>query len=149
MPLIRIKYTLLFVTCLFLLNANAQKTFKIQDFVLESGTKLPEISLQYLTYGNLNQQKNNVIVLPTFFAGSLHSYDKWIGNDKPLNPEKYFIIIPSLISGGNSSSPSFPLGASSFLAIRWRYHILILSKISCRFVVQQKHIHMDLSDSKV
>ncbi len=123
MPLIRIKYTLLFVTCLFLLNANAQKTFKIQDFVLESGTKLPEISLQYLTYGNLNQQKNNVIVLPTFFAGSLHSYDKWIGNDKPLNPEKYFIIIPSLISGGNSSSPSnmsppFNLGKFPVFEIR-------------------------------
>ncbi len=106
MSIVQKKNLIFLVLCLNFVQAYAQKIVKIRDFTLESGVKFPEISLQYLAYGELNEQKNNVLVLPTFFAGSLHSYDKWIGKDKVLNPEKYFIVIPALVSSGFSSSPS-------------------------------------------
>lgn len=80
--------------------------FDLGDVTLQSGVTLPNAFLAYKTYGELNEKKDNVVIYPTAF-GDQHVQNEWlIGNDKALNPEKYFIIVPNLLGNGLSSSPS-------------------------------------------
>ena len=73
---------------------------------LQSGITLPEAQITYQTYGELNPARDNVIVYPTSY-GAHHTDIEWtIGPGRPLDPERYFIIIPNMLCNGLSSSPS-------------------------------------------
>jgi homoserine O-acetyltransferase len=71
-----------------------------------SGEIVQDVEIAYQTYGTLNEQKNNVILYPTWYSGFISDNEWLIGNDKTLNPEKYFIIVVCLFGNGQSSSPS-------------------------------------------
>lgn len=87
-------------------NTMDYEIFGLGDVTLQSGVTLPNASLAYKTYGELNEKKDNVIVYPTAF-GDHHVQNEWlIGNGMALDPRKYFIIIPNLLGNGLSSSPS-------------------------------------------
>ncbi|WP_064203166.1 alpha/beta fold hydrolase [Brevibacillus brevis] len=80
--------------------------FHLGDVRLQSGVTLPHAFIAYKTYGTLNAAKDNVIIFPTSF-GDQHYQNEWlIGEDKALNPNQYFIIIPNMLGNGLSSSPS-------------------------------------------
>lgn len=86
--------------------------FDLKGFKLQSGVTL-NLKLAYQTYGVLSNTKDNVILFPTFFAGT-HIHNEWlIGKGKALDPEKYFIIVPNLFGNGLSSSPSNTTGKYS------------------------------------
>jgi homoserine O-acetyltransferase/O-succinyltransferase len=80
--------------------------FFLGDFELESGVVLPSAKLSYVTHGQLSAAKDNVILLPSFYAGDHHGYDFLIGEDVALNPEDYFIVATDMFLNGLSSSPS-------------------------------------------
>ncbi|GBL13348.1 homoserine O-acetyltransferase [Microcystis aeruginosa NIES-1211] len=80
--------------------------FDLGDFRLISGLTLPNAKLAYRTHGTLNEAKDNAILFPHFLAGSPDSLEMYIGENRPLDPRKYFIILPALFAGGLSSSPS-------------------------------------------
>ena len=46
------------------------KYFKLVNVELLSGDLLPNAFLAYRTYGILNSNKDNVVLLPTFYTGS-------------------------------------------------------------------------------
>ena len=80
--------------------------FDLGNLVLQSGATLRGAKLAFKTYGTLNASKDNVIVYPTPF-GSTHTLNEpLIGEGMPLDPGKYFIIVPSMLGNGLSSSPS-------------------------------------------
>jgi len=91
--------------------------FDLGDFRLISGLTLPNAKLAYRTHGTLNEAKDNAILFPHFLAGSPDSLEMYIGENRPLDPRKYFIILPALFAGGLSSSPSntpFPFKKGHF-----------------------------------
>ena len=62
--------------------------------------------LAYKTFGELNADKSNAIVYPTWYSGC-HWDNEWlIGEGMALDPAKYFIIVPNMLGNGLSSSPS-------------------------------------------
>jgi homoserine O-acetyltransferase/O-succinyltransferase len=79
--------------------------YSIGDFQLEDGGVIPNCMLAYKTYGELNDAKDNVIVIPTWFSGTHFAYDPYIGEGRALDPSKYFIVIINQIGNGLSSSP--------------------------------------------
>ena len=80
--------------------------FVIQDFPLQCGAVLPEATIVYKTYGELNSDRTNVILYPTSY-GAQHTDIEWlIHPDSILNSSQYFIIIPNMFGNGLSSSPS-------------------------------------------
>tara|TARA_X000000368_G_scaffold351912_1_gene292601 strand:+ start:2795 stop:3805 length:1011 start_codon:yes stop_codon:yes gene_type:complete len=81
------------------------KSYVLDNFLLKSGKTL-SLNLSYLTLGELNDKKDNVIVYPTRYAGTHMEQDYLIGEQLALNPKKYFIIIPNMFCNGVSSSPS-------------------------------------------
>ncbi len=105
-------------------------TTKLEKFTnalyLESGRILEPYELVYETYGELNQDKSNVIVLCHALTGSHHAagryegdrkagwWDDMIGESKPIDTTKYFVICVNILgSCFGSTSPASPKYPSS------------------------------------
>ena len=85
---------------------NDYETFDLGDVALQHGPTLRDAKLAYKTYGELNGEKSNAIVYPTWYSGQ-HPDNEWlIGPGMALDPNRYFIIIPNMLGNGLSSSPS-------------------------------------------
>lgn len=90
------------------------------EMTLESGEKLGPITLAYETYGTLNKNKNNAILILHALSGSAHvagyhqpddSRPGWwevmVGPGKAMDTNKYFIICSNVIgSCYGSTGPS-------------------------------------------
>jgi len=80
--------------------------FDLGDVTLQGGATLRDAKLAYKTFGELNADKSNAIVYPTWYSGR-HWDNEWlIGEGMALDPSKYFIIVPNMLGNGLSSSPS-------------------------------------------
>ena len=91
--------------------------FELGDFLLESGVTLPDAKIAYKTHGTLNEAKDNAILFPHMWSGTPKAMEIFIGKDRPLDPDKYFIILPGQFANGFSSSPSntpAPFNAGAF-----------------------------------
>mgnify|MGYP000220172621 FL=1 len=80
--------------------------FNLGNVKLLSGKTLKSAKLVYKTYGKLNKDQSNVIVLPTFYTGTHIRNEGFIGKNRAINPNKYFIISINMFGNGLSSSPS-------------------------------------------
>ena len=88
------------------------KFFNIDEpFILESGKSLEKITVAYETYGELNNEKNNAILVCHALTGDAHAagwhegakkpgwWEMVIGPGKVLDSEKYFIICSNVLGG--------------------------------------------------
>lgn len=82
------------------------KIYELGNFHFQSGESLPNAQLAYKTYGELNAEKNNVVVLPTFYTGSHMRNEGFFGEGRAIDPERHFIVSINLFGNGISSSPS-------------------------------------------
>ena len=80
--------------------------FELGDYLLESGITLPDAKIAYKTRGTLNAAKDNVILFPHMWSGTSKSMEIFIEEGRPIDPSKYFIILPGQFANGFSSSPS-------------------------------------------
>lgn len=81
--------------------------FKIQKLPLVSGRTLMDVNMAYTVNGKLNSQKNNLILVPTWYSGTSRIIeDAYIGKGRALDPDKYCIVTINQIGNGISSSPS-------------------------------------------
>lgn len=78
-------------------------TYDLGDFKLQSGASLPGAWIAYKTFGD---PKSPAILYPSWYSGTIADNEWLIGEDKTLNPKKYFIIITALFGNGQSISPS-------------------------------------------
>ena len=81
-------------------------TFTMENFALQCGAVLPQAQLVYQTYGQLNRDRNNVILYPTSYGATHRDIDWLIRPDGILDPSQWFIIIPNMFGNGLSTSPS-------------------------------------------
>ncbi|MGE5704315.1 MAG: alpha/beta fold hydrolase, partial [Clostridia bacterium] len=97
------------------------ETFSLGDFRLEEGETIPDCKLAYKTFGELNEQKDNAILIPTWYAGTSKIMESYIGKGRALDPDRYFIVIVNQIGNGLSSSPHNspqPYGGPHFPKVR-------------------------------
>lgn len=80
--------------------------FSLGEFVLHSGVTLPDAILTYATHGQLNDAKDNAVIVPTWYGGTDADVEWMIGSDRAVDPNRYFIIVPNMFGNGRSSSPS-------------------------------------------
>jgi homoserine O-acetyltransferase/O-succinyltransferase len=90
------------------------------ELVLSNGDKLGPVTIAYETYGKLNSEKNNAILLNHALSGSSHAagyyssadknpgwWDAYVGPGKAFDTDIYFIICSNVISGcSGSTGPS-------------------------------------------
>ena len=94
-------------------------TFK-DEFFLESGRMLSPVTIAYETYGTLNGNKSNAILVCHALTGSAHAagyssndenskgwWDEMIGTNKPIDTNKYFVVCSNILgSCYGSTGPS-------------------------------------------
>jgi homoserine O-acetyltransferase len=80
--------------------------FLLDSMQLSNGATLANCKLAVRTHGKLNANKSNAILFPGFLGGSPEALEIWIGEGRPLDPQKYFIILPGQLGIPPSSSPS-------------------------------------------
>src|ERR1700721_2810046 len=77
-------------------NRPAEKSesheFVISNFHTESGVTLPQAHIIYGTYGQLNAEKDNVILLPSHYMANFHGYEWLIGQARALEPSTLFLV---------------------------------------------------------
>ena len=78
----------------------------IGELQLEQGGVIPDCQLAVRTWGEPNEARDNVILIPTWFSGTHQTWnDSYIGAGHALDPEKYFIVCINQIGNGLSTSP--------------------------------------------
>ncbi len=82
------------------------KVFELGNYKLQNGETLSNARLAYNTYGQLNTDKNNVVVLPTFYTGSHRRNEGFFGSGRAIDPARHFIVSVNMFGNGISSSPS-------------------------------------------
>ncbi|HJT11158.1 MAG TPA: alpha/beta fold hydrolase [Dongiaceae bacterium] len=80
--------------------------YDLGDVRLQRGAMIRNCKLAYKTFGQLNAEKSNVIVYPTWYSGQHYDNEWLVGRGRALDPDKYFIVIPNMFGNGLSSSPS-------------------------------------------
>ncbi len=89
-------------------------------FTLESGQTLPSAQLRYMTYGTLNENRDNVLVICHALTGnaSLHSWwGDMLGPGLAFDTDKYFVVCSNILgscygsTGPASIKPKFGDGS--------------------------------------
>ena len=88
------------------MNMKSYEIFELGNINLLSGEVLKSAKLAYQTYGTLNSNCDNVILLPTFYTGTHKRNEGFFGPDRAINPNTHFIISINMFGNGFSSSPS-------------------------------------------
>jgi homoserine O-acetyltransferase len=117
------------------------KFARLSDFRLESGEVIQDCRLAYRTFGALNPDRSNVILFPTWLAGTSQDLVDLglVGPGKLADTSKFFVIAVDALGNGVSSSPS-----NSKALPRNKF-----PQISLQDMVKAEHVlltsHLDLS----
>jgi homoserine O-acetyltransferase len=80
------------------------------ELTLESGEKLGPVTLAYETYGELNAEKSNAILVLHALSGDAHAagqngwWNNLIGEGKGIDTDKYFVICSNIVGGCRGST---------------------------------------------
>jgi homoserine O-acetyltransferase/O-succinyltransferase len=88
------------------LGQGTQQFADLGDFTLQSGKIIKDCRLGYRTFGALNSDKSNAVLIPTWFTGKSADLAGLIGPGKLFDDTAYFLILADALGNGLSSSPS-------------------------------------------
>ena len=86
------------------------------ELVLESGEKLGPITLAYETYGELNSDRSNAVLICHALSGDAHVagyhkgekkpgwWDDMVGPGRAFDTDKYFVICSNVLGGCKGST---------------------------------------------
>jgi len=80
--------------------------FDLGNVKLLSGAILESAKLAYKTYGSLNANCDNVVLLPTFYTGTHKRNEGFFGSGRAIDPSTHFVVSINMFGNGLSSSPS-------------------------------------------
>ena len=79
---------------------------ELGDLVLDSGQTLQKAQLCYQVVGSPNAQKDNIVLVPSYYGGSHWGSLPLLGAGSPLAGGDYCVVLTNLFGAGWSSSPS-------------------------------------------
>lgn len=87
------------------------KYYTFDNLVMKNGKVLPKVTVAYETYGTLNAEKNNAILITHAFTGDAHCagyhkgdekpgwWNSMVGPKKAFDTDKYFVIASNVLGG--------------------------------------------------
>ena len=104
-----------------IIKDNSVGLVKTQEFIfdllkLQSGEKFGPVALAYETYGALNSEKTNAVLIVHALSGDAHAagvhenqshpgwWDEFIGPGKAIDTEKFFVICSNVLGGCKGST---------------------------------------------
>lgn len=124
-----------------MLNLKTYKESFDEPLYLESGRILSNYELVYETYGELNTDKSNVIVICHALTGSHHAagryendskfgwWDGFIGDDKGVDTNKFFVICVNILGSNYGSTNPLSIEKSTGQQYRLRFPVLTISDV--------------------
>ncbi|PCH02302.1 Homoserine acetyltransferase [Penicillium occitanis (nom. inval.)] len=108
-----------------------------KPLLLDWGGVLPEFDVAYETWGTLNADKSNAILLHTGLSASSHAHstpsnpkngwwEKFIGPGAPLDTNKYYVICTNVIGGCYGSTGPSSIDPSDSKRYATRFPILTI-----------------------
>lgn len=128
-----------------------------QELTLESGVKLGPITLAYETYGTLNQDKSNAIMIFHTLTSDAHAagfqkddsnpgwWDGMIGPDKAFDTNKYFVISSNVVGSCKGSTGPASINPKTGKPFGLSFPVVTIADM----VVTQKKLLEHLSISKL
>ena len=111
---------------------------------LEEGGSIPDCHLAVVTFGTLNEAKDNAILVTTWYSGSHQIFrDVYIGPDHALNPDEYFIVVINQIGGGLSTSPHNASGANAGIGMSRFPHVRIGDDVVAQERLLREHFGIE------
>lgn len=90
------------------LHKYSSVSYKVEEpLILESGDVLRDLSIRYTTYGELNQDKSNVVWVFHALTANSEAAEWWpgvVGEECIINPDEHFIICANTIGSCYGSS---------------------------------------------
>jgi homoserine O-acetyltransferase/O-succinyltransferase len=90
--------------------AQTEAVHIIPRFTFENGAVMENMKVGYVTWGRLNERRDNAVLLVPGTSGGRMFAASYIGPGKAFDPERHFIIGADPIGGGNSSKPADGFG---------------------------------------
>ncbi|WP_441513483.1 E22 family MetX-like putative esterase [Bosea sp. TAF32] len=95
-----------------------KKVFELPSFTTQSGRTLKQVRTGWESYGTLNADKSNAVLICHFFSGNSHAAGKYdakdaqsgywdaiIGPGKAIDTDKYFVISSDTLVNLNTGDP--------------------------------------------
>jgi homoserine O-acetyltransferase len=95
-----------------------KKVFELPSFTTQSGRTLKQVRVGWESYGTLNANKSNAVLICHFFSGNSHAAGKYaatdpqagywdaiIGPGKAIDTDKYFVIASDTLVNLNTGDP--------------------------------------------
>jgi homoserine O-acetyltransferase len=93
--------------CIAAVAQNGEQQFaQLGDFQLDNGQIIRDCRIGYRTFGQLNSDKSNTVLFPTWFTGTTQQLADLFGPGKLVDSSKYFVVALDALGDGVSSSPS-------------------------------------------
>jgi homoserine O-acetyltransferase/O-succinyltransferase len=93
-------------TLVSLAQEGRQQFASLGDFKLVSGEVIRDCRLGYRTFGQMNADKSNAILFPTWLGGTTKDLASSFAPGNLVDTSKYFVIAVDALGDGVSSSPS-------------------------------------------
>jgi homoserine O-acetyltransferase/O-succinyltransferase len=105
--LVRFACLSLLVACFpGIVEAQELQLASLGDFKLQSGELIRDCVIGYRTFGKLNNERSNAILVTSWASGTSEQLQSDIGAGKLLDSAKYYVIAVDALGNGVSSSPS-------------------------------------------
>jgi len=127
------------------------------ELVLKSGFKLGPITIAYETYGELNKEKSNAIMIFHALTGDAHAagyregdkkpgwWDTMIGPGKAFDTNKYYIISPNVLGSCKGSTSPASLNPATGKPYGLSFPVVTIDDM----VAAQKHLLDHLGVNKL
>jgi homoserine O-acetyltransferase len=111
---------------------------------LEEGGTIPDCQLAVTTWGELNEARDNAILITTWYSGTHQIWrDVYVGPDHALNPERYFIVAVDQIGSGLSVSPHNADGPNAGITMSKFPHVRIGDDVVAQERLLREHFGIE------
>ena len=137
--------------------AHAQYVTFDKSLELELGARLPEVTVCFETYGDLNAEKSNAVLVTHALSGDSHVakhndddqpgwWDGMVGPGKPVDTDRFFVICSNVLGGcrGTTGPESIcsetgrPYG-SDFPAVTLADMVAVQARLMDHFGIERLH----------
>lgn len=123
------------------------QTYKYEGtFVLECGKSLPDITIAYHTYGELNADKSNVVWVCHALTGSSDAAAWWpgvVGEKGFIHPDKYFIVCANIIGSCYGSTGPVSINPETKQPFYSSFPLITIRDMVNAHILLRKHLGID------
>lgn len=116
-----------------------------QSFVLECGDTLPGITIAYNTYGQLNNDKSNVVWVCHALTANSDVADWWtgiVGEGQVIDPAKYFIVCANILGSCYGSTGPLSIDPCSGKPYHHSFPFITIRDMVQVHILLRKHLDL-------